>query len=104
MRNSLASSGPWSSSASPAKGGAAGRRFRVGIRLPEWAAGFGYRLFAGLTEFQRAGQRFELHFDQPSGGDLPPAPVDKDWHGDGLIVYRYTEEEARRWTKRGRHL
>jgi len=76
------------------------RRFRVGVRLPEWATGFMFRVFEGLIEFQRTKVRFELHFDQPSGGDLPPAPIDKDWEGDGLLVMRYTAEEAAAWQKR----
>lgn len=78
-----------------------GSRFRVGIRLPDWATGFGFRLFEGLLDFQRARQAMELHFDQPSGGDLPPAPIDRDWCGDGLLVFRYTQEEAAAWRARG---
>ena len=77
------------------------RRFRVGVRLPEWATGFAFRLFEGLLEFQRTGAPVELHFNHPGGGDLPPAPVDKHWEGDGLLVYRYTREEARAWKARG---
>ena len=77
------------------------RRFRVGVRLPEWATGFIFRVFEGLIEFQRSKVRFELHFDQPSGGDLPPAPIDKNWKGDGLLVMRYTAEEAAAWRKQG---
>ncbi len=77
------------------------RRFRVGVRLPEWSTGFSFRIFAGLTDFQRQQEAFQLVFDQPSGGDLPPAPVDGSWDGDGLIVYRYTPEEGEAWKKRG---
>lgn len=77
------------------------RRFRVGVRLPEWATGFMFRVFEGLIEFQRTKVRFELHFDQPSGGDLPPAPIDEYWEGDGLLVMRYTAEEAEAWRQRG---
>jgi LacI family transcriptional regulator len=77
------------------------RRFRVGIRLPDWATGFGFRLFEGLLDFQRARQAMELHFDQPSGGDLPPAPIDRNWRGDGLLVFRHTRQEADAWRARG---
>lgn len=77
------------------------RRFRVGVRLPEWATGFMFRVFEGLIEFQRSKVRFELHFDQPSGGDLPAAPIDEHWEGDGLLIMRYTAEEAEAWRKRG---
>lgn len=76
------------------------RRYRVGVRLPEWAVGFAFRLFEGLLDFQRSGHPLELHFDQPSGGDLPSAPVDEHWEGDGLLVYRYTAREAACWRSR----
>lgn len=77
------------------------RPFRVGVRLPEWTTGFMFRVFEGLIEFQRSKVRFELHFDQPSGGDLPAAPIDELWEGDGLLVMRYNAEEAEAWRKRG---
>lgn len=76
-------------------------RFRVGVRFPEWATGFGFRLFEGLLDFQRNRAQLELHFDQPSGGDLLAAPIDRNWNGDGLIVFRYTREEAAAWRSRG---
>lgn len=77
------------------------RPFRVGVRLPEWTTGFMFRVFEGLIEYQRSKVRFELNFDQPSGGDLPPAPIDEHWQGDGLLVMRYTAKEAAAWKKRG---
>ncbi|MGC4014850.1 MAG: XylR family transcriptional regulator [Luteolibacter sp.] len=77
------------------------RRFRVGVRLPEWSTGFSFRIFAGLTDFQRQSAPFQLFFNQPSGGDLPATIIDESWDGDGLIVFRYTAEEARAWKERG---
>ncbi len=78
------------------------KHFRVGVRLPEWATGFVFRVFEGLIDFQRSKGAFvEMHFDQPSGGDLPAAPIDGDWHGDGLLAFRYTAEEAEAWRSRG---
>ncbi|SHK09380.1 LacI family transcriptional regulator [Rubritalea squalenifaciens DSM 18772] len=76
-------------------------RYKVGVRLPDWLSGYAYRLFEGLVDFQRTGVSIELHFDQPSGGDLPHDPIDKSWKGDGLLVYRYSKEEARAWKKAG---
>jgi LacI family transcriptional regulator len=78
------------------------KQFRVGVRLPEWATGFVFRVFEGLIDFQRSKGAFvEMHFDQPSGGDLPAAPIDEHWSGDGLIVFRYTAVEAQAWKKKG---
>jgi LacI family transcriptional regulator len=71
------------------------------VRLPDWASGFSHRLFAGLAEFQRRKGYFQLHFDQPSGGDLPTVRIDKHWRGDGLLVYRYTADEAVAWSQQG---
>lgn len=78
------------------------KNYRVGVRLPEWATGFVFRVFEGLIDFQRThGAFLEMHFDQPSGGDLPAAPIDEHWQGDGLIVFRHTAAEAQAWRSRG---
>lgn len=77
------------------------KRFKVGVRLPDWLSGYSFRLFEGLVDFQRTGAAMELHFDQPSGGDLPHEPINKNWKGDGLLVHRYTKDEARAWKKAG---
>lgn len=76
------------------------RRFRVGVRLPEWSTGFAFRLFEGLADFQRQRTPFQLVFNQPSGGDLQPVVIDEHWDGDGLIVFRYTREEGEAWRRR----
>jgi LacI family transcriptional regulator len=77
------------------------KRYRVGIRLLDWSQGFCYRLFPGILEVARSGHDLELVFEQPSGGDIAPVRIDKDWQGDGLLVYRYTATEAKAWVKRG---
>lgn len=51
-------------------------------------------------DFQRKNSPVELVFDQPSGGDLPPEPINADWDGQGLIVHRYTAKEAKAWQRR----
>lgn len=77
------------------------KRFKVGVRLPDWLSGYSFRLFEGLVDFQRTGAAMELHFDQPSGGDLPHDPINKHWRGDGLLVHRYNREEAKAWKRAG---
>ncbi len=71
------------------------------MRLPDWISGYASRLFEGFLDFQRTGSAMKLHFDQPTGGDIPPYPIGKNWKGDGLLVYRYTAAEARAWQKAG---
>ncbi|MDP0491864.1 MAG: substrate-binding domain-containing protein [Verrucomicrobiota bacterium JB023] len=77
------------------------KRYRVGVRLVDWAQGFGNRIFSGILDFLREGHEFELEFEQPSGGDLPRTAIDKNWDGDGLLVFRYTAAEAKAWEERG---
>jgi LacI family transcriptional regulator len=77
------------------------RTWRIGVRLVDWAQGFGNRLYGGILDFLREGHSFEMEFVQPSGGDLPPAVIDERWEGDGLLVFRYTAAEAAAWKKRG---
>lgn len=36
-----------------------------------------------------------------TSGELPPTVIDAQWRGDGLIVFRYTPEEAAAWRKAG---
>ena len=72
----------------------------VGVRLIDWAQGFGYRLFGGFLDFIRSGHPMELAFEQPNGGDIEPVKIDKDWQSDGLLVFRYTAEEAKEWRRR----
>ncbi|WP_265594749.1 DNA-binding transcriptional regulator [Haloferula sp. BvORR071] len=77
------------------------RTWRVGVRLVDWAQGFGNRIYGGILDFLREGHSFELEFVQPSGGDLHPALIDENWEGDGLLVFRYTPTEAKAWRKKG---
>jgi LacI family transcriptional regulator len=72
----------------------------VGVRLIDWAQGYGYRLYGGILDFIRAGHPLELQFEQPSGSDIEPVEIGKDWQGDGLLVFRYTPEEAKEWRRR----
>jgi LacI family transcriptional regulator len=74
--------------------------FKVGVRLIDWAQGYGYRLFGGILDFIRSGHPLELEFEQPSGSDIEPVKIDKDWKGDGLLVFRYTAEEGKEWRRR----
>jgi LacI family transcriptional regulator len=82
-------------------GGELQRTWKIGVRLVDWAQGFGNRLYGGILDFLREGHSFEMEFVQPSGGDLPPVVIDEHWEGDGLLVFRYTPAEALAWKKKG---
>jgi LacI family transcriptional regulator len=77
------------------------RTWKIGVRLVDWAQGFGNRIYGGILDFLREGHSFEMEFVQPSGGDLPPVVIDEHWEGDGLLVFRYTPAEAQAWKKKG---
>jgi LacI family transcriptional regulator len=77
------------------------RTWRVGVRLPDWAQGFGNRLYGGILDFLREGHSFEMEFVHASSGDLPPVAINENWKGDGLLVFRYTPAEAAAWKKAG---
>lgn len=77
------------------------RSWKVGVRLVDWAQGFGNRIYGGVLDYLREGHSFEMEFVQPSGGDLPPVVIDENWEGDGLMVFRYTVAEAEAWRRRG---
>ena len=74
-------------------------RYRIGIRLPGWAKGFGNRMFRGILDFIRENHPLEIDFEQASSDDLEPLRIDGDWRGDGLLVFRHSEEEAREWRR-----
>ncbi len=74
--------------------------FRVGVRLVDWAQGFGNRLYGGILNFIRAGHPLELEFEQTAGAEIAPVKIDRNWQGDGLLVFRYTAEEAKEWRRR----
>jgi LacI family transcriptional regulator len=77
------------------------KNYQVGIRLPDWNRGYGNRLFGGIRNFVQSGHKLGLEFDQPSASYFEPVRIDEDWEGDGLLVYRYQESEAKAWKKRG---
>ena len=74
---------------------------RVGVRLIDWAQGFSYRLFGGILDYTRKGNPMVLDFEQPNASEIHPIRIDRSWKGDGLLVFRYTSEEARQWKKNG---
>jgi LacI family transcriptional regulator len=74
---------------------------RVGVRLIDWAQGFSYRLYGGILDYTRKGYPMVLDFEQPNAREIHPISIDRSWKGDGLLVFRYTAEEARIWKKHG---
>lgn len=74
---------------------------RVGVRLIDWAQGFSYRLYGGILDHIRKGHPMVLDVEQPNASEIQPTSINRSWKGDGLLVFRYTTEEAKTWKKHG---
>lgn len=63
--------------------------------------GFVGGLWEGLLEAANiaGGWRFAIDRSEKTLGELPPVRFDRDWQGDGLIVFRMSKEEASTWRK-----
>lgn len=71
---------------------------RVGVRFPSWIT-FQRPVFDGILKFMQAHEPWVIEAPIDSGGELPPVVIDSQWRGEGLIVFRYTPEEAAAWRK-----
>lgn len=72
----------------------------VGIRLPYWGT-FAREVFMGVVDHMREHARWRIETPMEMSAEMTPVRVDEDWKGDGLIVFRYTPEEAESWLARG---
>ncbi|WP_029190405.1 xylose operon transcription regulator XylR [Verrucomicrobium spinosum] len=73
---------------------------RVGVRFPSWIT-FQRGVFDGILKFMQAHEPWVIEAPMDSGGELAPVVIGPRWHGDGLIVFRYTPQEATAWRKAG---
>ncbi|WP_178934410.1 XylR family transcriptional regulator [Oceaniferula marina] len=74
---------------------------RIGLRVPEWSK-YGDAIIRGILQFVRE-YNLTWHMDIPvySDHELEPVNIDDSWQGDGLIVFRCSEDEHAAWKKRG---
>ncbi|MGB0993954.1 MAG: substrate-binding domain-containing protein [Akkermansiaceae bacterium] len=74
---------------------------RVGLRIPRWAAQ-NTIVVNGIVKFLRESkQDWIIDADIETDRELPPNIIDKNWTGNGLIVFRCSEDEAAAWLARG---
>lgn len=76
-------------------------RIRVGLRIPPWATQ-NTTVIRGMVKYLRE-QKHEwvIDADIDTGNELPPNIIDANWNGDGLIVFRCNDEEAKAWKAKG---
>ncbi|WP_035603312.1 HAD-IA family hydrolase [Haloferula sp. BvORR071] len=75
-------------------------RRSVAIRHPVWSS-YGPQVMEGVVDFMRAHQAWRLVTENRSYGEMESVLIDKDWHGDGLILFRASEEELAEFKRRG---
>lgn len=73
---------------------------RIGYRIPHWAMQ-NTMLFQGLVRYNRENQQsWKIESDIYTENELPQTVIDEHWEGDGLIVFRCTEQEAKAWREK----
>ena len=73
---------------------AGGRMSVVGIRVPSWAS-FTRPIFRGIVDFIRNNEQWQIQTLVDSTNEMAPVLIDENWRGDGLILFRFSEEEAK---------
>ncbi len=76
------------------------KRPLVGIRIPTWAT-FTQDIYPGILAYMREHERWRLATVVNSTNEIEPTIIDENWEGDGLILFRYTQREARAFKERG---
>ncbi|MDP6891702.1 MAG: DNA-binding transcriptional regulator [Verrucomicrobiota bacterium] len=66
----------------------------VGIRVPSWAS-FTRPIFRGIVDFIRNNEQWQIQTLVDSTNEMAPVLIDENWRGDGLILFRYSVEEAK---------
>jgi LacI family transcriptional regulator len=66
----------------------------VGIRVPSWAS-FTRPIFRGIVDFIRNNEQWQIQTLVDSTNEMAPVLIDENWRGDGLILFRFSEEEAK---------
>lgn len=77
------------------------RKPRVGIRYPKWSS-FGPVVLRGIVDTMREHREsWRLVTENDSHGEMEAVKIDGSWSGDGLILFRATEEELAGYRERG---
>lgn len=72
----------------------------VAVRYPVWSS-YCPQVLEGIVAHMREGQIWQLATGNNSYGEMRPEVLDADWKGNGIILFRATEEELDSYRKRG---
>lgn len=75
-------------------------RYNVGSRYPQWSS-FGPEVLGGIADFMRKHETYRLSTENNSYGEMESVKIDADWQGQGVILFRATEEELVSFRQRG---
>ncbi|QJE94668.1 HAD-IA family hydrolase [Luteolibacter luteus] len=75
-------------------------RRSVAMRHPVWSS-YGPLVMAGVVDFMREEDPWRLATENDSYGEMEAVKIDREWHGDGLILFRATEDELAEFRRRG---
>ncbi len=73
---------------------------KIGLRFPSWC-GYGPTITRGILSRIREGLSWKLIGHYPSHGEMEVIEVGADWEGDGVILFRASEEELASYRDRG---
>lgn len=72
----------------------------IGVRLPVWA-GSTSAVLGGMHGYLRETEAWSIVTDADTYGEMEPRDIGVGWEGDGLVLYRATEEELEDFKSRG---
>lgn len=75
-------------------------RRSVGFRHPVWSS-YAPQILAGVVDFMREHELWSLATENDFYGEVEAVKLDESWQGDGLILFRATEEELAVFKQRG---
>lgn len=72
----------------------------IGFRHPHWSSS-GPKILGGIVDFIRSHEPWRIVTANKSYGEMEEVKIDEHWSGDGLILFRATEEELATYRRRG---
>lgn len=75
-------------------------RHVVGFRFPQWSS-YGPETLGGVVDYMREHEMCRLITENNSYGEMESVKIDADWRGDGVILFRATEEELEQYRHHG---
>ncbi len=72
----------------------------IGIRIAKWTYSLN-EVFQGIVDYAETVGGWQLNANVENDFELEPSYIDKDWGGDGIILFRYSKEEALAYKAKG---